>query len=58
MGNPVDITGGEPPITYVNTVNLGLEDPRIHAPILEEEDTHRERRWCSAKVKAVEIKNG
>src|SRR6202142_3429030 len=23
-GNPVDITGGEPPITYVNTVKLGL----------------------------------
>ena len=33
-GNPVDITGGEPPITYVNTVKLGLEDPRIHALIL------------------------
>jgi acyl-CoA synthetase (NDP forming) len=33
-GNPVDITGGEPPITYVNTVRLGLEDPRIHALIL------------------------
>src|SRR5487761_1805006 len=25
-GNPVDITGGEPPITYVNTVKLGLSD--------------------------------
>src|SRR4030088_1417053 len=33
-GNPVDITGGEPPITYVNTVTLGLEDPRIHSLIL------------------------
>src|SRR5580693_1050170 len=33
-GNPVDITGGEPPITYVNTVKLGLEDPRIHSLIL------------------------
>src|SRR6202795_4785410 len=33
-GNPVDITGGEPPIPYVNTVKLGLEDPRIHALIL------------------------
>src|SRR5205814_7095201 len=33
-GNPVDITGGEPPITYQNTVRLGLEDPRIHALIL------------------------
>src|SRR3954471_5377958 len=33
-GNPVDITGGEPPITYQNTVRLGMEDPRIHALIL------------------------
>jgi acyl-CoA synthetase (NDP forming) len=33
-GNPVDITGGEPPSTYQNTVRLGLEDDRIHALIL------------------------
>jgi acyl-CoA synthetase (NDP forming) len=33
-GNPVDITGGEPPITYQNTVRLGLEDERIHSLIL------------------------
>src|SRR6187455_3018699 len=33
-GNPVDITGGEPPKTYQNTVRFGLEDPRIHALIL------------------------
>jgi acyl-CoA synthetase (NDP forming) len=33
-GNPVDITGGEPPATYKNTIKLGLEDPRIHAIIL------------------------
>ena len=33
-GNPVDITGGEPPMTYMNTVRLGLEDERIHALIL------------------------
>src|SRR3954462_15180038 len=33
-GNPVDITGGEPPRTYQNTVRLGLEDDRIHALIL------------------------
>lgn len=33
-GNPVDITGGEPPSTYRNTVALGLEDDRIHALIL------------------------
>ena len=33
-GNPVDITGGEPPTTYKNTVKLGLEDDRIHALIL------------------------
>lgn len=33
-GNPVDITGGEPPTTYKNTLRLGMEDPRIHAIIL------------------------
>ena len=33
-GNPVDITGGEPPLTYKNTVLLGLSDDRIHALIL------------------------
>jgi acetyl coenzyme A synthetase (ADP forming)-like protein len=33
-GNPVDITGGEPPKTYKNTIRLGLEDPRIHSIIL------------------------
>jgi acetyl coenzyme A synthetase (ADP forming)-like protein len=33
-GNPVDITGGEPPATYQKTVRLGLEDNRIHALIL------------------------
>jgi acyl-CoA synthetase (NDP forming) len=33
-GNPVDITGGEPPTTYKNTVKLGLADPRIHSLIL------------------------
>ena len=33
-GNPVDITGGEPPSTYRNTIALGLSDDRIHALIL------------------------
>ncbi|MBA6435105.1 acetate--CoA ligase family protein [Streptomyces sp. GMR22] len=33
-GNPVDITGGEPPSTYEATIRLGLEDPRIHALVL------------------------
>ncbi|MCW2878274.1 MAG: CoA-binding protein [Sphaerisporangium sp.] len=33
-GNPIDITGGEPPSTYANTVRLGLTDPRIHALVL------------------------
>lgn len=33
-GNPVDITGGEPPTTYRNTIKLGLEDERVHALIL------------------------
>ncbi|HEY2664321.1 MAG TPA: acetate--CoA ligase family protein [Candidatus Binataceae bacterium] len=33
-GNPVDITGGEPPTTYQNTIKLGLEDSRVHALVL------------------------
>ncbi|MGH3501483.1 MAG: CoA-binding protein, partial [Nocardioidaceae bacterium] len=33
-GNPIDITGGEPPSTYEKTIRLGLEDPRIHAVVL------------------------
>ncbi len=33
-GNPVDITGGEPPTTYRNTIKLALDDDRVHALIL------------------------
>ena len=33
-GNPVDITGGEPPRTYRETIALALRDERIHALIL------------------------
>jgi acetyl coenzyme A synthetase (ADP forming)-like protein len=33
-GNPIDITGGEPPTTYKNTIKLGLEDKRIDSIIL------------------------
>jgi acetyl coenzyme A synthetase (ADP forming)-like protein len=33
-GNPIDITGGEPPTTYRNTIKLALADERIHALIL------------------------
>jgi acetyl coenzyme A synthetase (ADP forming)-like protein len=33
-GNPVDITGGEPPSTYRATIQLALEDERIHSLIL------------------------
>ncbi|GAA3445307.1 acetate--CoA ligase family protein [Planomonospora venezuelensis] len=33
-GNPIDITGGEPPSTYENTIRLGLSDPRVHALVL------------------------
>ena len=33
-GNPVDITGGEPPPTYEATIRLALEDDRIDALIL------------------------
>jgi len=33
-GNPVDITGGEPPTTYANTIRFALAEPRIHSLIL------------------------
>ena len=33
-GNPVDITGGEPPTTYRATIDLSLNDERIHSLIL------------------------
>ena len=33
-GNPVDITGGEPPSTYRATIDLALQDSRIHALVL------------------------
>ena len=33
-GNPVDITGGEPPTTYANTIRYALSEPRIHSLIL------------------------
>ena len=33
-GNPVDITGGEPPETYANTIRLGLEDDRIDSIVV------------------------
>jgi acyl-CoA synthetase (NDP forming) len=33
-GNPVDITGGEPPETYRKTIHLALYEPRVHALIL------------------------
>ncbi len=33
-GNPVDITGGEPPTTYRATIDLALADERIHALVL------------------------
>jgi acetyl coenzyme A synthetase (ADP forming)-like protein len=33
-GNPVDITGGEPPTTYQNTIRLGLTDARVHSLVL------------------------
>jgi acyl-CoA synthetase (NDP forming) len=45
---PVDITGGEPPKTYQNTVKLGLEDDRIHSLILGYWHTIvTPARWCS-----------
>ena len=33
-GNPVDITGGEPPTTYRATIDLALREDRIHALVI------------------------
>ena len=55
-GNPVDITGGEPPRTYQNTVKLGLEDPRVHALILGYWHTIITPPMVFAKL-MVEVKN-
>jgi len=33
-GNPVDITGGEPPTTYRATIELALNDDRVHSLVL------------------------
>ncbi len=33
-GNPVDITGGEPPSTYRATIELALEDERVHSLVI------------------------
>lgn len=33
-GNPVDITGGEPPDTYRATITLALNDERVHSLVL------------------------
>jgi acyl-CoA synthetase (NDP forming) len=33
-GNPIDITGGEPPETYRRAIRLALEDDRVHSLIL------------------------
>jgi acetyl coenzyme A synthetase (ADP forming)-like protein len=33
-GNPIDITGGEPPETYRRAIRLALMDDRVHALIL------------------------
>ena len=33
-GNPVDITGGEPPTTYRATIDLAMREDRIHALVI------------------------
>jgi acyl-CoA synthetase (NDP forming) len=33
-GNPIDITGGEPPETYANVIRMSLKEPRIHSLIV------------------------
>ncbi|MDA0302526.1 MAG: CoA-binding protein, partial [Chloroflexi bacterium] len=34
FGNPIDLTGGEPPETYRKAIRLALNDDRVHAVIL------------------------
>ncbi|MGE3855525.1 MAG: acetate--CoA ligase family protein [Dehalococcoidia bacterium] len=34
FGNPIDLTGGEPPETYRKAIRLALHDDRVHAVIL------------------------
>lgn len=33
-GNPIDITGGEPPQTYRKAIDIGLHDRRVHALVV------------------------
>lgn len=33
-GNPIDITGGEPPETYYNCIKMALMEPRIHSLLI------------------------
>jgi acetyl coenzyme A synthetase (ADP forming)-like protein len=33
-GNPVDITGGEPPATYENCIRMAIREPRINSLII------------------------
>ena len=33
-GNPVDITGGEPPATYENCIRMAMREPRIHSLVI------------------------
>ena len=33
-GNPIDITGGEPPETYRKVIDIGLTDRRVHSLII------------------------
>lgn len=55
-GNPVDITGGEPPDTYYNVIRMALREPRIHALIVGYWHTIITRPLAFAEVtaKAVE----
>ena len=46
-GNPVDITGGEPPTTYRNTIELALREPRIHASSSATGTRSSRRPWYS-----------
>ena len=57
-GNPVDITGGEPPSTYQSTIELALSDDRVHALVLGYWHTIITPPMVFAELLATAVENG
>ena len=57
-GNPVDITGGEPPSTYKSTIELALSDERVHALVLGYWHTIITPPMVFAELLAEAVENG